>query len=62
MITLADHLQMSPAMVAAEKILDCNQLHRQLDYAQPFAVLLLHTKTAADVKVTGRFRVRHTHG
>lgn len=60
MMSVSDNLRVSPARVGAQVVLDCNHLHGQLDYSQPFSILLLDARTSADVQIVGRFRVRHT--
>lgn len=60
MLPLTDNLRISPAMRAAQTVVDCNHLHRQLDYSQSFSILLLDARTDADVRIIGRFRVRRT--
>lgn len=60
MIPITADLRIDEEGVAHGRVLDCNHLHRQLDYAAPFAVMLIGPKTDADVQVVGRFRVRRT--
>lgn len=60
MIPITGDLRIDEDGVAHGRVLDCNHLHRQVDYAAPFAVMLIGPKTGADVQLIGRFRVRRT--